>query len=45
MESQDSYKKIGDYYVLTRQVTHISEQGERTTTELNFTDIQPLSGS
>ncbi len=45
MESQDSYKKIGDYYVLTRQVTHIFEQGERTTTELNFTDIQPLSGS
>ena len=45
MESQDSYKKVGDYYVLTRQVTHISEQGEQTSTELNFTDIQPLSGS
>ena len=45
MESEDTYKKIGGYYVLSRQVTHISKQGERTTTELNFTDIQPLSGS
>ncbi len=45
MESEDFYKKVGGYYVLTRQVIRISEQGKRTTTELNFSDIQPLSGS
>jgi hypothetical protein len=45
MESEDTYKKIGGYYVLTHQVIHTSEQGERTTTELNFTDIKPLTGN
>lgn len=45
MESEDSYKKIAGYYVLTRQVIQMSEQGKRTTTELNFSDIQPLSSS
>ena len=39
------YKKIAGYYVLTRQVIQMSEQGKRTTTELNFSDIQPLSSS
>lgn len=44
MESKDTYKKIGGYYVLTRQIINMSEQGKRTTTELNFSDITPLSG-
>lgn len=45
MESEDAYKKIGGYYVLIGQVIRTSEQGERTTTELKFTDIQPSSGN
>lgn len=45
MESEDAYKKIGGYYVLTGQVIRTSEQGEQTTTELKFTDIQPSSGN
>ncbi len=44
MESEDTYKKIGGYYVLTRQIINMYEQGKRTTTELNFSDITPLSG-
>lgn len=43
MELKDTYKKIGGYYVLTRQIINMSEQGKRTTTELNFSDIIPLS--
>jgi hypothetical protein len=43
MESKDTYKKIGGYYVLTRQIINMSEQGKQTTTELNFSDITPLS--
>lgn len=45
MESEDTYKKIGSYYVLTRQVIQTFEQAGRTTTEFNFTDIQTLSGN
>ncbi|MBW4637858.1 MAG: DUF3386 domain-containing protein [Gloeocapsa sp. UFS-A4-WI-NPMV-4B04] len=44
MESKDTYKKIGGYYVLTRQIINMSEQGKRSTIELNFSDITPLSG-
>lgn len=39
-ESSDIYTKIGGYYVLKSQVIHDLEQNQRTTTELNFTDIQ-----
>lgn len=41
-ESEDTYRKIGVYYILSRQVIHDFEQGQKTTTELNFTDIQLL---
>lgn len=44
MESKDTYKKIGGYYVLTHQIINMSEQGKRTTIELNFSDITPLLG-
>lgn len=45
MESEDTYKKIGGYYVLTRQIINMSEQGKRTTTELNFSDITPCQAN
>jgi len=44
-ELRDTYKKIDGYYVLKHQVIHDFEQGQRTTTELNFADIQLLSSS
>lgn len=42
--SEDTYKKIGGYYVPSRQVVEHSESGESFTAEFNFTDIQLLSG-
>jgi hypothetical protein len=44
-ESKDTYKKIGDYFVLSRQILHGLEQGQKTTTELEFTNIQLLPSS
>ena len=41
-ELEDTYKKIGGYYVLTHQVIEDFQQGQQTTTELNFPDIQLL---
>jgi hypothetical protein len=41
-ESEDTYKKIGNYYLLARQVIHDFESGKQTTTEINFTKIQLL---
>lgn len=44
MESKDNYKKVENYYVLASQVIDHSAQGEQTTVELDFTDIQLLPG-
>ncbi len=42
-ESEDTYQKIGSYYLLTRQIIHDFEPGKRTTTKIDFTNIQLLS--
>lgn len=42
-ESKDTYKKIGDYHILSRQVIQNVEQGQSSTTELQFTDINLIS--
>lgn len=42
MESEDFYKKVDGYYLITRQVTHEFQQSQRTTTEIEFTNIQLL---
>ena len=42
-ESEDSYKKIGGYYLLTRQIIYDFEPSKQTTTKIDFTDIQLLS--
>jgi hypothetical protein len=42
MEFEDTYEKIGDYYVMTRQIVHSNEQGQKTTTEINFSNIKLL---
>ncbi len=45
-ESVDTYKKIGDYYLLSQQVLRAFEQGRLTdTAEINFTDIRLLSNN
>lgn len=41
-ESKDFYKKVGEYYVLSHQVLHGSEEGQPIDTELKFSDIQLL---
>lgn len=38
--STDTYKKIGDYYLLTRQVIQHKEDGEQFEVELNFDQIK-----
>lgn len=44
-ESEDTYKKIGNYYLLTRQEIRDFEKGQLTdTAEFEYTDIQLLSG-
>lgn len=39
---EDTYEKVGDYYVMTKQVIHSYENGERTTTQFNFSNIKLL---
>ena len=39
---EDTFEKIGDYYVMTRQVIQQYKDGERTTTEFNFSNVKLL---
>ncbi|MFZ1025091.1 MAG: DUF3386 domain-containing protein [Limnoraphis robusta] len=42
LEFEDHFEKIGDYYVMTRQVVHSKENGTVTTTEFNYSNIKLL---
>ncbi|KKD37223.1 DUF3386 domain-containing protein [Limnoraphis robusta] len=42
LEFEDKFEKIGDYYVMTRQVVHSKENGTVTTTEFNYSNIKLL---
>jgi len=42
LKFEETYEKVGDYYVMTKQVVHSYAQGERTTTEFNFSNIKLL---
>lgn len=42
MEFEDTYEKVVDYYVMTHQVVHVNEQGKKSTTEINFSNIKLL---
>lgn len=42
LKFEETYEKVGDYYVMTKQVIHSYAQGERTTTEFNFSNIKLL---
>ena len=40
LKFEDTYEKVGDYYVLTKQIVHSYQNGERTTTEFNFSNVK-----
>ena len=40
---EDTYEKIGHYYVLTHQVVWSHEQGQQTITEINFANVKLLA--
>jgi hypothetical protein len=41
-EFEDTFEKVGDYYVMTRQVVHAIEGEGQTTTEFKFSNIKLL---
>lgn len=42
LKFEETYEKVGNYYVMTKQVVQKYEQGDRTTTEFNFSNIKLL---
>lgn len=42
LEFEDSFEKVGDYYLMTKQVIRAQEKGQATTTEFNFLNIKLL---
>jgi hypothetical protein len=42
MEFEDTYERVGDHYIMTRQVIHTHAEGQTTTTEINFSNIALL---
>lgn len=42
LKFEETYDQVGDYYVLTKQVVHDYAQGERITTEFNFSNVKLL---
>ncbi|HIK27673.1 MAG: DUF3386 domain-containing protein [Oscillatoriaceae bacterium SKW80] len=42
LQFEDTYEKVGDYYVLTRQVVYAKENGQVITTEFNFSNVKLL---
>lgn len=41
-EFEETYEKVGNYYVMTRQVVQALDGEQRTTTEFNFSNIKLL---
>lgn len=39
---EDSYEKVGDYYIMTRRVIHIEQDGKPVTTEFAFSNVKLL---
>ncbi len=42
LKFEDSYEKIGDYYVMTQQVIHADEPEQQITTEFKLTNVKLL---
>jgi hypothetical protein len=42
LKFEETYEKVGNYYVLTKQVVYSNQQGQNTTTEFNFSNVKLL---
>lgn len=42
LKFEEAYQKMSNYYVMTNQVVHAYKDGERTTTEFNFSNVKLL---
>lgn len=42
LDFEDTFEKVGDYYVMTHQVIHAKENGQVITTEFNFSNVKSL---
>ncbi|MGL5059704.1 MAG: DUF3386 domain-containing protein [Microcoleus sp.] len=42
LEFEDTFEKIGNYYVMTKQVVRSKEQGQVITTEFNYSNVKLL---
>lgn len=42
LKFEETYEKISDYYVMTKQVVHSYKDGDRTTSEFNFSNVKLL---
>jgi hypothetical protein len=42
LKFEETYEKVGDYYVLSKQVVQQYKQGERIATEFNFSNVKLL---
>lgn len=42
LKFEDTYEKFGDYYLLTKQVVHEYQDGDRTATEFSYSNIKLL---
>lgn len=42
LEFKDTFEKIGNYYVMTKQVVRSKEKGQLTTTEFNYSNVKLL---
>lgn len=42
LKFEEAYQKMGNYYVMTNQVVHAYKDGDRTTTQFNFSDVKLL---
>ncbi len=42
LKFEDNYAPVGGYYMMTHQVIHAHKQGQETTTEFNYSNLQLL---
>jgi uncharacterized protein YqhQ len=42
LKFEETYSKVGDYYIMTHQVIQSYENGDRITTEFNFSNVKLL---
>lgn len=45
LDFEDTFEKVGNYYLMTRQVIHSQEKGTVTTTEFRYTNVKLLEAA